>query len=176
MTLVIGIGRPDRGDDAVGPVVAAAVAGALDAARVTPGSFGSDHQTGTTPKIVVQTHEDPNALLEAIVGHDHVIVVDGVVSGSTPGTLHRIRLGSEPGLDPRTAIPTGASGTHDFGLAETLALAAALGRLPQRVTVIGVELRQTGYGERLSDEVCAAVPAAVAAVRDELTARSHPCA
>lgn len=176
MTLVVGIGSPDRGDDAIGPVVAAAVAGALAAARVTPRSSESDDPTGDATQCVVQAHEDPNALLEAIVGHDHVVVVDGVVSGSEPGTLHRIRLGAGPGLDPRTAIPAGASGTHDFGVAETLALAAALGRLPQRVTVIGVELGQTGYGEPLSHEVCAAVPAAVAAVRDELTARRSSCA
>jgi hydrogenase maturation protease len=171
MTLVVGIGSPDRGDDAIGPVVAAAVA-----AQLADEPAGSpDGSSGTTTACVVQVHEDPSALLDAIVGHDRVVIVDGVVSGSEPGTVHRIRLGGEPALDPRTAIPSGASGTHDVGVADALALAAALGRLPRYVTVVGVELGQIGYGAPLSAGVAAAVPAAVAAVRDEITARNLPC-
>ena len=69
---------------------------------------------------------EPVGLIEDWAGADAVIVVDAVSSGAPPGTIHR--------LDPLSApIPAALSqgSTHAFGLAETIELARALGRLPR---------------------------------------------
>ena len=57
--------------------------------------------------------------------------------------------------------------THAFGLAETIELARTLGRLPQRLTVYGIEGGCFDAGDELSPPVRAAVDA----VRDELRKR-----
>ena len=54
-SLVIGLGSPDRGDDAIGPTVAAAVAGVV-AERQMPG-------------VHVVEQEDPTALVELLDPH-----------------------------------------------------------------------------------------------------------
>lgn len=153
-TLVVGLGRSDCGDDGVGPAVADAVA-----AR-SPGRTG----------VVVRT-EDPTALLDLWEGHDHVVVVDAVVTGDVPGTVHRLDLGSDaPPLSSRAWAETGRAGTHAFGLAATVELGRALHRLPRRVVVVGVEAGCLDLGTTLSSPVAEAVEAAVELVWREVAA------
>ena len=105
---------------------------------------------------------EPVGLIEDWAGADAVIVVDAVRSGAPTGTIHR--------LDPLAApIPTALSqgSTHAFGLAETIELARALDRLPERLTVYGIEGACFEAGDALSP----AVGAAVDAVRQELRER-----
>ncbi|WP_191907841.1 hydrogenase maturation protease [Nocardioides cynanchi] len=150
-TLVVGLGRSDRGDDGVGPAVARSVATRPDAA------------TG----LLVCTQEDPTALLDLWEGHDHVVVIDAVVTGAPAGTLHRLELGADaPPLPSGTWAETGRAGTHAFGLAATVELGRALHRLPATVVVVGVEAGCLEIGTTLSPPVAAAVAAA-----DELVGR-----
>lgn len=125
--LVLGVGRPDRGDDAAGWLVAARLDGRPDvvARRVTA---------------------DPSAWLTDPwwEGADAVVVVDAVVTGAPVGTVHRWT----PDALPRGALTSG--GTHDLGVAATLALAAALDRLPDRLEIVGIEGANFGVGERPS--------------------------
>jgi hydrogenase maturation protease len=152
-TLVVGLGHPDRGDDGVGPAVAAAVA-----ARSTG-------ETGC----LVRTQEDPTALLDLWEGHDHVVVVDAVVTGAPAGTLHRLDLGADsPPLPAGTWAETGSAGTHAFGLAATVELGRALHRLPPTVVVVGVEAGCLDIGATLSPPVAAAVEDAVDLVWNEV--------
>jgi hydrogenase maturation protease len=152
-TLVVGLGHPDRGDDGVGPAVAAAVA-----ARSTG-------ETGC----LVRTQEDPTALLDLWEGHDHVVVVDAVVTGAPAGTLHRLDLGADsPPLPAGTWAETGSAGTHAFGLAATVELGRALHRLPPTVVVVGVEAGCLDIGATLSPPVAAAVEEAVDLVWNEV--------
>jgi len=154
-TLVVGIGRTDRGDDGVGPVVAGAVAASL-----APGS-----------SVSVRSHEDPTDLLDLWEGHDHVVVVDAVVTGDPAGTVHRLDLGTDlPPLPATSWAETGRAGTHAFGLATTVELGRALRRLPARVVVVGVEAGCVEVGTRLSPPVAAAVEAATALVLEEVVA------
>lgn len=159
--LVVGLGSPDRGDDAVGAVVAASVARAL----ADQGRSG----------VLVVEHEDPTALVHLMdatgpEGHtgmwDRVVVIDAVRTGAPPGTMTRLEVGSgEPGLrDAGARIDPGPAGTHGFGLAGAIELARALDRLPQRVVVIGIEADCFDYGAPLSAAVGAAVPLASEAV------------
>ncbi|HEY5553668.1 MAG TPA: hydrogenase maturation protease, partial [Cellulomonas sp.] len=73
--VVIGLGSPDRGDDAVGPEVARRVADL--------------HLPGVT----VVEHEDPTGLIDLWDTADLAVVVDAVRSGSAPGSLLVVESG-----------------------------------------------------------------------------------
>ena len=149
--LVIGLGQPDRGDDAVGPEVARHVA------------------TLAVPHVRVVEHEDPTDLLDAWEGHDTVVLVDAVSSGAVPGTLHVLDAGAAGVVVGGAAWrATGRGGTHGWGIGEVVALARALGRLPQRLVILGVEAEQFDHGAPLSAPVRDAVPQAAAAVLSAL--------
>lgn len=142
--LIAGVGHPDRGDDAVGWLVA-------DRLRVL--------LAGVDGVEVVTSSADPSALL-TLPGWDraeHLVVIDAVVTGGPVGEV-TVRHGE-------VAVPT-AGGTHDLGLASTLALARALGRLPASVTVVGVEGARFGVGEPPSPQVLAAVAQVTAELDD----------
>jgi hydrogenase maturation protease len=149
--LVIGLGQPDRGDDAVGPEVARHVA------------------TLAVPDVRVVEHEDPTDLLDAWEGHDAVVLVDAVSSGAVPGTLHVLDAGAAGDVVSGAAWrATGRGGTHGWGIGEVVALARALGRLPERLVILGVEAEQFDHGAPLSASVRDAVPHAAAAVLSAL--------
>ena len=84
-------------------------------------------------------------------------------SGAEPGTVHRIDASAEP--LPRSLFD---ASTHHFALADTVELARALGRLPRRVIVFGIEGERSTTGDSRSAGVEAALPRAVAAVREEV--------
>ncbi len=115
--LVLGVGHPDRGDDAAGPLVAAAVEGV----------------EGITARAVTA---DPSAILTDPLWTraDRVYLVDTVRTGARPGTVHRWA-----GARLAEHLPATGGGTHDLGVATTLQLAAALDRVPTGLTVIGIE-------------------------------------
>ena len=148
--LVVGIGNPLRGDDGVGPAVAALVR-----ARAHPGVQ------------VAEVHADPIALLELWAGRRRVVLVDAVCSGAPAGTLVAVDMRRHP--LPRTATAS----THGFGLAQVVELGRALGRLPAELVFVGVELGLVGAGTGLSEPVVAGVRQAAQRV-DELVARPPP--
>ena len=145
-TVVIGIGNRLRGDDGAGVAVAERLRG-----RVPPGVE------------VVACSEEPSRLMDAWEGADGVVLVDTVSSGADPGTLHRFDAG-ENALPARTF----RSSTHAIGIADTIELARALGRLPRRVLVYGVEAGGFTTGAALSPAVETAVGVLVAAVLHDL--------
>lgn len=144
--LVIGLGSPDRGDDAVGSAVARAVA-------------------TRRPEIAVADHEDPTALLDLWAGHNPVVVIDAVRSGALAGTVHWLETGpAAPPVSTRAWMQSGQGSTHAVGLAEMVELGRALGRLPSRLVVVGIEADSFDHGEPLTVRVAAAVPIAAARV------------
>jgi len=134
-TVVIGIGNRLRGDDAAGVVVAEQLR-----PRVCDGVE------------VVSCDEEPSRLMEAWEGAESVLLVDTVSSGSPPGTLHRVEAGEQ-------AVParTFRSSTHAIGIADTIELARALGRLPRRVRIYGIEAGGFTTGAALTPAVESAV-------------------
>ncbi len=72
-------------------------------------------------------------LIEHMRGADTVILVDAVISGAAPGTLHTLEGRALDGLVMHQ------TSTHGFGLAETLALADRMGELPPHLKFIGLE-------------------------------------
>ena len=140
--LVIGLGNPDRGDDAVGVEVAREVA----AERLD---------------VNVLEFDDPSEALDAWDVEDAVVVTDAIRSGGGhPGEIHVVDAVAQK-------LPAGrwaTGGTHALGLAAVVELARALGQLPRSLVVVGVEAKQFGHGAPMSDAVVAAVPAATNAV------------
>jgi hydrogenase maturation protease len=139
--IVIGLGNPDRGDDAVGVRVAREVA-----------AERSD--------VLALEFDDPSEALDAWGPEDTVIVTDAISTGGAPGDIHVVDVVAQK-------LPAGnwsAGGTHALGLAAVVELARTLALMPRKLVVIGVEAGQFEYGAPLSDAVLAAVPAAADAV------------
>lgn len=144
--LAIGIGHPDRGDDAVGRIVAARLR------EVAPAGVR-----------VAEIDGDAGRLLDLFTGADEVIVVDAALSGAAPGTLTRLDAIAAP-LPPAMF----AMSTHAMGLADAIELARTLGQLPSRLIVYAIEAEGFGLGAGLSPTVAAAVDGAVEAIAREL--------
>jgi hydrogenase maturation protease len=128
--VVIGVGNPTRGDDAAGIEVAKRMRN-TKAYQQSSGSY---------------------QMMELWDGADEVIVVDAARSGAPPGTIHRI--------DPaKQTLHEGmlATSTHSVGVASTIEMARVLGRLPDRMTVYGIEVSDFNQGVGLSPEVEMAV-------------------
>lgn len=151
-TLLVGIGNTFRGDDGVGPVVARGAAQALQS-EGWPGS------------VDVTELADPASLVEVVEVAELVVVVDAMTSGAPAGSLLTI----DATIDPLPTDGWAAGGTHALGLAAAVELCRALGRLPDRLMVVGVEVANVSPGTELTPAVAAAVPdaveAAAAAVR-----------
>jgi hydrogenase maturation protease len=128
--LIIGLGNPWRGDDGVGPHVARALSGL------------------SRPDGGVQcAAQDALSLIQSWQGARHVYVVDAVQTGQREGTLLRLDALRDP-------LPTASAySSHGLGLAEAVALARQLHRLPERLTLMGIEARCFAPGQAL----CAAV-------------------
>ena len=140
---VIGVGNSDRGDDAIGPMVAAAVA----------------DQDPVGVEVVV-AEADPSQLIESWDADDTVVLIDAVLDRSEPGTVAVF----DAAAHPVPADPTSLS-SHGLGIPGTVELARALGRMPERLMVVGVT-GQVFDGVGLSPPVERAIPDAVDAVME----------
>ena len=143
---VIGVGNRDRGDDAVGPIVA-------DVLRERWG-FRSMVMEGDLSDLALRWPLD-----------EHVVIVDAAVTGAAPGTVHVVEGTS--GL----AAGDATWSTHGIGLGDAIALARLLDRLPVALTIVGVEAERFDDFAPLSPAVAAAVDEVIAAV--ELARPTH---
>ena len=142
--VVLGVGNAYRGDDAVGLAVAGRV-------------------RERAPELeVVVCEQEPIQLLDAWAGADLALLVDAVSSGAPPGTVHRLDATAEP--VPATVF---RGSTHAFGVAEVVELGRALGRLPGRLLVFGVEGAAFSAGDELTPAVAAAVEPLVEELLEE---------
>jgi hydrogenase maturation protease len=153
--VVIGVGVAERGDDGAGPAVARQVRALLDRRGVPP-SRGIR---------VLECRGEASDLIAAWDGVPAVILIDAVRSGDPPGHIHRIDVNREP-----TPWRGAAASTHAFGVAEAVALARALGRLPRRLILYGIVGETFALGSGLSAAVAAAIPSAAGLVLEELSA------
>lgn len=145
---MLGIGNAWQGDDAAGLVV-----GERLRERVPDG-------------VDVRLLEgEPVSLVEAWDGADDVFVVDAVRSGSPAGMVHRLDASSGP-----LPATLSAASTHTLGVGEAIELARALGRLPARLVVYGIEAESIAAGAELTAAVAAAVDETVERLLAELEA------
>jgi hydrogenase maturation protease len=123
--LVIGIGNPDRGDDAVGWAVASAIAEICDTAVSSGG---------------------PAGLIDLWRDRSRVVLVDAVRGEGTPGEMIIVDLLSSP-------LPVAAvSSSHGMGPIEAVELARALDALPESLTLVGIEGKRFDHSSGLSVE------------------------
>lgn len=144
--LVLCLGNPDRGDDAIGPKVAAVLDGHL------PEGVALTVRSG-----------DVLALIEDWKGFDALICVDAAAPMTSPGTIHRMDL-DEQEL-PRDF---GFVSSHAFGLPEAVALARTLGLAPPGIVVYAVEGASFETGASLTPQA----ERAVGLVADQVAAEA----
>lgn len=117
--LVLGLGNDILTDDAVGLLVARAVAARLrDSSEIA----------------VRETTEMGLALLDEIADYDALILVDAVQTGRVPpGHIHECDIAALPQVT--------ATSPHFVGVGETLEFGRRLGlAMPERVRVVAVEV------------------------------------
>jgi hydrogenase maturation protease len=145
--LVIGIGNPDRGDDAAGRLVARRLA------ESTPA--GVD---------VVECDGKVTELIELLAQANTALVIDAGEFSGSPGSIRRLDAVREP-------VPVAAgSSTHGLGLAQAIGLARALNCLPQHCIVYLIQGADWAFGAPLSPAVRRATGTAVTELLCELQA------
>ena len=146
-TLILGVGNPLRGDDGIGP----AVIGWLRERDLPTHAIALDG--GTTGLDLVLTLE----------GHQRAIIIDAADAGCAPGEWVRFMLDAVYLKETELGLSL-----HTAGLADALALGAALGTLPAQVVIYGVQPAQLVRTMGLSNHVQRAVPLVGRAVLQEV--------
>lgn len=147
--LVLGLGNPIVSDDAAGLRVAEMLRPRL-AAR---------------PEIEVDVdYWGGLRLMERLAGYDKAVIIDAIVTGVAPGTIHRLTPAS---------IPTQRSASaHDVNLATALTFGREAGlSLPadEAIHLIGIEAADViNFSESCTPEVEAALAPAAEAVMELL--------
>ena len=106
--LIVGIGNDYRGDDGIGFMIARKIREKL-----------LIHVTA------IEESGDGAVLMEAWQGYDIVILVDAISSGAKPGTIIKIDAGKK-----NVPAKYFHRSTHAFGVAEAIALAKTMKKLP----------------------------------------------
>jgi hydrogenase maturation protease len=146
--VVIGVGNSYRGDDEAGLAVAQRLRARLHGVEV------------------VESDGEPTRLLDAWTGARLAIVVDAVHShDAPPGHVHRFDVGPE-GLALTESLPS----THGMGPGDAIALGRALGRLPERLLIYGIEGDDFGEGAAITLQVARAIDEVVERVWREVMA------
>lgn len=91
---------------------------------------------------------DGMALIEPFDTHSDIVVLDATQSGRAAGTITRIDAAKAP-----VPIEIFRHSTHRIGVGEAVETARALGCLPPRLLIIGIEGQRFDPGEGLSPEV-----------------------
>ena len=147
MTVVFGIGNPNRSDDAVGPLI-------LDALQAAELPEGVE---------LIPFMGDGTGLTLALQNCRRAILIDAVLDNGPPGDLVIIDCNNQQ-LPPQQYLCS----SHGFGLGEAIEMARALGTLPPWCFILGVRASKLETGHELSREVQDAIPRAVAWVTQQL--------
>jgi hydrogenase maturation protease len=148
--LVLGIGQPLRGDDAAGVEIVRA---------------WQDQYVESASRVQVEYRELPGLqILDLLVEHDPVVLVDAVHSREQPGTILRLTQ------DDIASFDTGSKSAHGWGIAESLSLGRSLDdRIAQcQIVLIGVVGKDFEMGVGLSRPVREAIPRAVDVIEGEV--------
>ena len=150
--IVIGIGNPDRGDDAAGRAVAQRLHGTVP------------------PEVEIVEHDgEATSLMARLEGAAVAFLIDACASAAPAGTVRRFDVSAVP-------LPHGAFSlsTHGLGLGEAIELARALGQLPSRCIVYAIEAGSFEAGDPLSPPVAVAISDVGEQVRAEISDADAP--
>ncbi|RKZ19103.1 hypothetical protein DRQ50_02775 [bacterium] len=144
---VIAVGNSFYGDDGVGAAV-------LDAIRESDSLPGIE---------LIDIHTDALALLDHLEPGRAHIIVDAAQMGLEPGDVVAFRPD-----EVKLRIRQDNLSVHGFGLPEAFAMARQIGRMPEKVLIVGVEPARIVIDTGLSDVVAAAVPRVVSIIQAEV--------
>jgi len=145
--LILGLGNPLRGDDGIGPAV-------IEALR----------QLELPPEVELMDGGTAGlALLTAISGRQHLLVVDAAEMDRPPGAVVVFR----PEAVSLEKVEFALS-PHQLGLAEVLEVAGRLELSPQTVKIFAVQPDRLDWGQGLSPAVRKSLSQVVSAIWEEL--------
>ena len=148
--LILSCGNADRGDDGAGPACADALRLLHAPAKCLPG--------------------DAFSLLDAWTGRSKVILVDAIVTGAAPGTVHRFEIRNGENIE-QFEKSLGSS-AHGFGVVEAFRLGRLTKNVPPEAVIYGIEAGSFEWGAGLSSEVHQAVQQLASRLAHE--AAAHP--
>lgn len=147
-TLILGVGNPLCGDDAIGVLAVQEL----------------QKRSDLPPHVaVVDGGTDGIGLIPLMEAYPRVIVVDAVPMGEPPGTIRRFTW-----ADARFIAHERTLSLHQSDLTGALVLADALHCLPPEVVIYGVQPHNTEWDQTLSPEVQRALPVLVATLIEEV--------
>jgi hydrogenase maturation protease len=149
--LIIGIGNPDRGDDAAGRHVAQLLRPLL------PDDVAIAEQNG-----------EATSLVSEMGRAEAVFLIDACASGGSAGTVYRFDAVASP-------LPAGTFrlSTHGFSLAEAIELARVLDQLPPHCIVYAIEGECFATGAPLSPSVRTGIDDVVRRLLSEINLLRH---
>ena len=147
--LILCCGNADQGDAGAGPACA-------DALRML--HVPAKCLTG-----------DAFSLLDAWTGHAKVILVDAIVTGATPGAVHKFEI--KNGEDIGSFEKSLAGSSHGVGIVEAFRLGKLTKNVPPDAVIYGIEAFSFEWGAGLSPEVHGAVQQLASTLAHELAAQ-----
>ena len=145
MLKIIGLGNILRGDDGIGPVV-------IDELR---------NRNLTLPLQIINAGADAFSILDELLSHQPLVIIDCARMGKQPGALVKFKL-TQSTLHRAEKIVS----LHGFGFHEIYYLAQQIGQVAE-CTIIGVEPKSTELNTGLSAEVSANIPRIIQMVMQE---------
>jgi len=139
-SLVIGLGNPIMGDDAVGCKATEALLAMLGYSTLKDVEVEQFYRGGIS-------------LMERLIGYDRVLIIDSITSpGGTPGTVNLLTLDDVPSIY--------VTSPHDGSLKNAFDFARSIGeKLPDQVDILAVEIESRfEFSEELSPPVNASIP------------------
>jgi hydrogenase maturation protease len=139
-SLIVGLGNPIMGDDAIGCRCAEAVESAL-----------SVQELETVE--VIQFFRGGISLMERLIGYDRVLIIDSITgSGLKPGAVKKLTLDEIPSYT--------VNSPHDGSLKNALAFGKLMGaELPHQVDILAVEIDpKYEFSDKLSAPINAVIP------------------
>ena len=144
--LVIGIGNPFRGDDAIG--------------------FLAVEQLKKRSKKLADFTlvSDLSDLLDIWSDHERSVIIDAVFNEEAkPGTIYQLDDINEL-IGERGKLHS----SHGFGLSEALEMAKEMERFPLNCQFVGIHGKSWSYGSGLTPEVAEALPTVVDLIHNKL--------
>ncbi len=120
-----------------------------------------------TSVLLMESDGEPTRLIDSWTDVELAVVVETVRRGDPPGTVAAVEWDGWTGASAATHQE---HGSHSLGVLEAIALGDAVGRLPARLRLIGIEPEDLGWGEGLTLEVARSTERAARLVRDYLLA------
>lgn len=134
---VIAIGNDLYGDDGVGNAV-------LNVLEQIPEMKDVELIDGAT---------DALGLIDHFSGADHVVIIDAAQMGEKPGTVKVFNK-----EEVKIKIKMDNLSVHGISLAETFNIAQMVDSLPEKITIIGIEPKNIGISQKLSNVVTQSIP------------------